>query len=90
MIQNDGSHVQTQIKAQTKALFKQNWIHDSPKYGLRFDGEPPKIGLHGTMDSNVAWKMNGLMIKGDFHTVKNNLAFDKVNGKVKQYMYYRI
>lgn len=57
-------------------------MHDSPKYGLRFDGQPPNIGTNGKMAYNVAWNMNGLMIKGDYHTVENNLAFDKYNDEV--------
>ena len=76
-IQNDGSHVQTQIKAQANTLLTQNWIHDSPKYALRFDGQPPRVGMHGTMSRNVAMNTNGLMVKGDYHTVLNNLALDK-------------
>lgn len=30
---------------------------------------------------NVVWKTNGIMVKGDFHNVENNLAFDKRNDK---------
>lgn len=36
--QHDGSHVQVQIKSQTHAILQQNWVHSSPKYGVRFDG----------------------------------------------------
>ena len=81
LIQNDGSSVQVQIKAQTRALLQQNWVHSSPKYGLRFDGQPPRIGRGGTMMKNVVFKCNGLMVKGDYHKVYNNLVFDKKNDK---------
>ena len=57
-LQNDGSHIQTQIRYQTCALLEQNWVHSSPKYGLRFDGQPPKVGYRGTMQSNAAWCEN--------------------------------
>ena len=67
------------MKAQTNTSFVQNWIHSSPKYALRFDGEPPKVGKYGTMSQNVAMNTNGLMVKGDYHQVLNNLALDKYN-----------
>ena len=69
--------MQSQFKRQTNLVFEQNWIHDSPKYGLRFDGEPPNIARNGTMRMNVFRKTNGMMVKGDFHTVEHNLVFDK-------------
>ena len=80
--QHDGSHVQVQIKSQTHAILQQNWVHSSPKYGVRFDGQPPlPVGRDGTMHSNVVWKCNGMMVKGDNHTVQHNLVFDKRNEK---------
>ncbi|KAL9968134.1 hypothetical protein ACROYT_G026467 [Oculina patagonica] len=77
MIQHDGAGMQSQVKRQPNLVFEQNWIHDSPKYGLRFDGGPPKIGKNGTMKMNVIRKTNGMMVKGDFHTVDHNLVFHK-------------
>ncbi|KAL9968135.1 hypothetical protein ACROYT_G026469 [Oculina patagonica] len=85
MIAHDGAGMQVQVKRQTKLVFEQNWIHDSPKYGLRFDGEPKidkhgvlKIGgKYGTMRRNVIRKTNGMMVKGDYHTVDHNLVFHK-------------
>ena len=77
MIQNDGSGMQVQVKRQTKLVFEQNWIHDSPKYGLRFDGAPPNVGKYGSMIRNVIRKTNGMMVKGDFHKVDHNLMFHK-------------
>lgn len=58
-----------------------NWVHDQPKYGLRFDGEPPNIGTYGTMKNNVVFRCNGLMVKGDYHTANQNTVFEKVNNK---------
>lgn len=74
MIQHDGSGMQAQVKRQTNLVFEQNWIHDSPKFGLRFDGGPPNIGRNGTMRKNVIRKTNGMMVKGDYHTVDHNLV----------------
>ncbi|PFX27256.1 hypothetical protein AWC38_SpisGene8026 [Stylophora pistillata] len=82
IIQHDGSHVQLQIKSQTHAILQQNWVHSSVKYGVRFDGQPPlPVGRNGTMHSKVVWKCNGMMVKGDNHTVQQNLVFDKRNEK---------
>ena len=77
ILQHDGAGIQAQVKRQTNMVLEQNWIHFSPKYGLRFDGEPPKIGRHGTMKQNVVRKTNGVMVKGDYHTVDHNLIFHK-------------
>lgn len=77
MLQHDGAGIQSQIKRQTNLVMEQNWVYDSPKYGLRFDGGPPKIGRHGTMRRNVIRKTNGMMVKGDEHTVDHNLIFHK-------------
>ena len=81
ILQHDGSGIQFQIGAQTNALCRNNWVHSSPKYGLRFDGQPPRVGRGGTMKENVVWRSGGIMIKGESHTVLNNLAFDKRNDK---------
>lgn len=79
LIQNDGAGVQVTRKPQVGSRLERNWVHDQPKYGLRFDGEPPKIGTNGTMLKNVVGRCNGLMVKGDYHTVEGNLAFEKIN-----------
>ena len=73
--------MQVTIGPQTHALLEQNWVHSSPKYGLRFDGQPPKTGSNGILRSNVVWKCGGMMVKGDNHTVLHNLAFEKQNEK---------
>ena len=83
---NDGAGMQVTIRPQNGAQVHQNWAHDSPKYGIRFDGAPPRIGHHGTMMNNVAFR-NGagnLQVKGDHHTVKYNLAFDAPDGRFNE------
>ena len=78
VLQHDGAGIQFQINAQTNATCRNNWVHSSPKYGLRFDaGKPPRIGQNGTMMENVVWKCGGIVVKGKFHLVLNNIAFDK-------------
>ena len=78
MLQHDGAGIQVMRKRQTNIMLQQNWIHYSPKYGLRFDGNPPnQLGEHGTMKQNIIKRTNGVMVKGDRHNVENNLVFDK-------------
>ena len=76
---NWGVRLQARSLPQTNSVMQQNWVHDSPKYGLRFDGEPPKTGRNGTMLRNVVWRCNGMMVKGFDHKVFNNLVFHKYN-----------
>ena len=69
-------HIQLHPECQANTTLANNWAHDSLKYGLRLDGQPPHTGSHARMTGNVAWNSGGLMVKGDYHTVNYNLAFD--------------
>ena len=64
-----------------------NWIFDSPKSGLRFDGgHPPKNGFNGTMAYNVLWNVGGYVVKGEHHNITGNLALpnrDQTDGVLK-------
>eukprot|EP00117_Sycon_ciliatum_P041638 scpid60123/ scgid30423/ len=75
-IQHDGAGIQVQTPYQTHTTLSYNWVHDSVKYGIRFDGQPPRVGTSATLSNNVAWHCGGLMVKGDNHTVEHNMAFD--------------
>ena len=78
-LQDDGSHVQTEINAQNGTVLEYNWSYDTFKYGLRFDramADNAPWGYNGTARYNVIWKTRGFMIKGDYHQVENNLSFD--------------
>ena len=68
--------LQVQTPYQTHTTLSYNWVHDSVKYGIRFDGQPPRVGTSATLSNNVAWHCGGLMVKGDNHTVEHNMAFD--------------
>ena len=55
------------------------WIHNSPKKGIRFDGNGDPLGLNGYVGYNVVWNVWGnkeIYAKGDNHTVANNVAWD--------------
>merc|ERR1712176_318990 len=75
---SDGAGIQIAQRAQTNSWVARNWVHDSPKYGIRFDGEPPRIGTHGSVRDNVVFRLDagGIQAKGDYHTTDHNLAFD--------------
>jgi hypothetical protein len=82
-LQHDGAHVQSTINAQNGTVISQNWAHDTQKYAFRFDRAQTanaSWGYNGTMRVNVAWNTDGMMVKGDYHTIDNNLAFDNYNG----------
>lgn len=80
-LQHDGAGIQFQIPSQTDAMCMNNWVHSSPKPGLRFDAaKPPRVGERGTMKKNVIWKCGGIIVKGNRHRVENNLLFHKGPG----------
>ena len=65
--------------AQNGVILTHNWVHDSPKKGLRFDGNGHPLGIHGYQGFNVVWNIHGnseMYPKGDNHTVESNLAYD--------------
>jgi len=73
-IQNDGAGIQILIGAQRQVSVNHNWVRDSPKFAIRFDGQDTNQGSDGSQLYNVVWNTSGLMVKGDNHTVNNNLA----------------
>jgi len=78
-IQSDGASMQMSTGAQNGVTLSHNWVHDSPKKGLRFDGNGDPMGLHGYQGYNVVWNIRGnneMYVKGDNHTVVNNVAYD--------------
>ena len=84
-IQNDGSGIHFQIKAQNEGILKQNWVYDTPKMGIRTDAATVsanmKLGQKTNILNNVAFNTGrGFMIKGDNHTIKGNLALQNRNG----------
>lgn len=70
-IQNDGASMQISPGAQNGVILTHNWVHDSPKKGLRFDGNGHPLGIHGYQGFNVVWNIHGnseMYPKGDNHT----------------------
>ena len=74
-LQSDGALVHCMINQQPNIQVRYNWLHDTIKYGVRFDGEGDGYG--GYVHHNVIWNVQGgIMIKGYNHNIYNNTAFD--------------
>ncbi|CAL4158267.1 unnamed protein product, partial [Meganyctiphanes norvegica] len=87
-LQNDGAAIQVQNAPQDGITISHNWIHDSPKMAIRFDTPASTnggtdVGFNGYQGFNVVWNTEGMMVKGDNHTVENNLALDRYSSNVK-------
>ncbi len=77
-VQNDGSVFQLTRNSVENTVAHHNWIHDTPKYGFRFD-EPGVAGKNGAFHHNVVWNCRqGVMIKGDEHHIYNNTILDRI------------
>ena len=80
-IQHDGAAIHLQQPSQPNAQVHHNWARDSPKIAIRFDGDfINNVGYNGEVMFNVGWNTTGIKIKGDNHTIYNNLALDKYDG----------
>jgi len=67
--------IQCMVGQQPNVEIRYNWLHDTIKYGSRFDGNG--AGNNGLMHHNVIWNVQGgIMIKGYEHMLYNNTAFD--------------
>jgi hypothetical protein len=55
-------------------------LHDSVKYGVRYDAPVPNpelAGTNGLVHHNVLWNLpKAMMIKGDSHNIFNNTSFN--------------
>ena len=74
-MQSDGALIQCMVGQQPGVEIRYNWMHDTIKYGARFDGNGE--GNNGLMHHNVIWNVEGgIMVKGYEHNLYNNTAFD--------------
>ena len=77
-LQSDGSMVQITESEQDGAICRYNWLHDTEKYGARFDHSGTADGVNGLMHHNVAWNClaGGIMAKGNNHKIYNNTVIN--------------
>jgi len=79
--QSDGSGIQVNRGTQSAhSVIMQNWVHDQPKIGIRFDcpnhgSNWDNVGKGATVRENVVWNAGGIMVKGDNHSAIRNMAF---------------
>ena len=77
-LQSDGSMIQFTEAEQDGAICRYNWLHDTEKYGARFDHSGSADGVNGLMHHNVAWNClsGGIMVKGNNHKIYNNTVIN--------------
>ena len=87
-LQSDGAMIHLMVNQQNNCKIRFNWVHDSIKYGIRFDGNGDGYG--GYIHHNIGWNCNGgIMVKGGMldnsnnsvggHYVYNNTIFNSDN-----------
>ena len=77
-LQSDGAMIQFMEDQQDGAICRYNWLHDTEKYGARFDHSGDADGTNGIMHHNLAWncESGGIMVKGNNHKVYNNTVLN--------------
>ena len=77
-LQSDGAMIQFMEDQQNGAICRYNWLHDTEKYGARFDHSGDADGTNGLMHHNLAWncESGGIMVKGNNHQVYNNTVLN--------------
>ncbi|GAL03729.1 chitinase [Photobacterium aphoticum] len=78
LLQHDGAAINVGVEQQAGTEIAYNWVHDSPKAGIRFDGVEgaSKVGRDGLVHHNVVWNTNFSIIKGDEQATYNNVMFN--------------
>ena len=77
LLQHDGSSINIGTDSQPGAVVNNNWLHKANRQGMRFDSTGSRFGFEGVVHHNVMFDTeSGNKIKGDYHLVFNNMAFD--------------
>lgn len=78
LLQHDGAAINVGVAEQAGTEIAHNWVHDSDKAGIRFDGVEgaAKTGQDGKVHHNVVWNTEFSIIKGDRQATFNNTMFD--------------
>lgn len=78
LLQHDGAAINVGVSEQAGTEIAYNWVHDSDKAGIRFDGVEgaSKMGQDGQVHHNVVWNTQFSIIKGDRQATYNNTMFN--------------
>ena len=85
-LQSDGAMIHCMTAQQKNVKVHHNWVHDTIKYGIRFDGNGNSEG--GFIHHNIGWNCEGgIMVKGGRqdpgkswggHYIFNNTIFNSI------------
>lgn len=81
LLQNDGSLIQVGVGQQPGTVVRYNWVHNSPRQGIRFDNSNLPNSPWGkgcSVHHNVAWETDRCFFKGDEHYIYGNLVYDSI------------
>jgi hypothetical protein len=76
LMQSDGAAINVSPDEQSGSVVRYNWIINTSKSGIRFDGVgPTPIGTNGKVHSNVVVGAIWSNIHGDSHEIYNNTMY---------------
>eukprot|EP01084_Bolivina_argentea_P106896 191173_1 len=77
-LQHDGSQIQIAANSQNGTIISRTWSYNTDKYSFRCDGtlNGHQVGANTTIKNCVSFNDQSIMIKGDYHKVLNNIAWN--------------
>lgn len=83
-LQNDGALIQMDGTPATRCRY--NWAYNTQKRSYRYDRvnsrTATRLGSAGILHGNLGWNTSAVFVKGDSHTITNNVEWDPFTGKI--------